>query len=128
MVKVRPKSNRVISGAIFLSPKRGIPFLPGFLLIALGIVVLLAPRFVLGAIAFCLLVLGGLLCYAAYKVIMLRKQINTLAKSFEGTLGGSLYGSGKTRGSSIDPFDSKPDIDITDFTNGGEGGKKIIVH
>jgi hypothetical protein len=124
MRNTRPDLNNIFSGTVFVSTKRGIPFLPGALLITLGIVVLLAPRFVLGAIAFCLLALGALLCYAAYKIIMLRRQINSLAKNFEGSLYGSLRGSGS--GSSA--FGSQPDIDISDFANGGESSKKIIVH
>jgi hypothetical protein len=117
----RPDLNSLFSGSVVISSKRGIPFLPGILLIALGIVVLIAPRFVLGAIAFCLLALGALLCYAAYKIIMIRRQINTLAKNFEGSLYGSLRGAGSS-------FGTKPDIDISDFANGGESSKKIIVH
>lgn len=121
----RPELNTLLSGSVIVSTKRGIPFLPGLLLIALGVVVLCAPRLVLGAIAFCLLVLGGLLCYVAYKVVALRRQINSLAKSFEGSMYGSLRGSGfKGAANSDKLFGDKPDIDITDFEN----TKKIVYH
>lgn len=116
----RPKLHTVLSGPVFISTKRGIPFLPGVLLVALGVVVLLAPRLVLGAIAVCLLALGGLFCYVAYKIMSLRKQLNTLAKNFEG----SMYGSSKGSGLGGSPFSDKPDIDITDFEN----SKKIVYH
>lgn len=116
----RPDLNTILSGSVFVSTKRGIPFLPGLLLIALGATVLLAPRLVLAVIAFCLLVFGGLFCYVAYKIVALRKQLNTLAKNFEGSVYGPLKGSGP--GNS--PYSDKPDIDITDFEN----SKKIIYH
>lgn len=116
----RPNLQTVLSGPVFVSTRRGVPFLPGLLLIALGVVVLLAPRLVLGAIALCLLALGGLFCYVAYKIISLRKQLNTLAKNFEG----SMYGSSKSSGLGGSPYSDKPDIDITDFEN----SKKIVYH
>lgn len=116
----RPLPNVIVSGSMFVSPRRGIPFLPGLMLIALGVVVLLAPRLVLGAIAFFLLVLGGLLCYVAYKIIALRRQIATLAKTFEG----SVYGTVRGAGGEETQYSDKPDIDITDFEN----SKKIVYH
>lgn len=123
-------SGSALSGSFFVSTKRGIPFLPGVMLIALGIVVLVAPRLVLGAIALFLLALGGLFCYVTYKIIALRRQINTMAKNFEGSLYGSLRGSGMGgsgmggSGAKGSPFSDKPDIDITDFEN----SKKIVYH
>jgi hypothetical protein len=113
-------THTMLSGSVVVSTKRGIPFVPGILLIALGVVVLLAPRLLLGAIAFCLLALGGLLCYVAFKIVSLRRQLNVMAKNFEGSLYGSMRGSG-VKGS---PFSDKPDIDITDFEN----SKKIVYH
>jgi hypothetical protein len=120
MNQKRPDLNTILSGRVIVSTKRGIPFLPGLLLIALGCVVLLAPRFVLGAIALCLLALGGLFCYVAFKIVAIRRQINGLAKNFEGSMYGSMRGSG-LKGS---PFNDKPDIDIADFEN----TKKIVYH
>ena len=101
----------VFGQAVFGQTKRSVPFIPGALLILLGVVVLLAPRLLLAAIAFCLLALGGLFCYVAYKIVAIRKQINTLSKNIES----SLYTGSFTR--------SKSDIDITDLDE-----KKIILH
>jgi hypothetical protein len=99
------------SSQVFTKSKRGIPFLPGLLLILTGLVVLVAPRLVLGAIAAVLLMLGFLFCYVAYKFMMLRKQMSAFAKSVEG----SLYSGG---------FKStKPDIDVTDLDS-----DKIVYH
>jgi hypothetical protein len=91
--------------------QRSIPFIPGLVVLGLGIVLLLAPRLVLGALAICLLTLGVFLCYVAYKFAMLRKQLNGLAKSMES----SLY-TASFRG-------SKPDGDIIEVDGG-----KIIYH
>jgi hypothetical protein len=75
------------------------------------VVLVVAPRLVLAAVAACLFIFGALLCFIAYKFLALRKQVSQLAKSMEG----SLYsGSFKT---------SKPDIDVTDSDN-----TKIIYH
>ncbi len=113
-----------------VSTKRGVPFVPGLLLMALGITALVAPRLIFGAIAFCLLALGFLFCYLAYRIAVFRRQINSLAKNLEGSLYGSRRGSGFS-GSGFSSsaerdnlFGDKPDIDITDFEN----GKKIVYH
>jgi hypothetical protein len=98
-------------GAVSGTTKRGIPFIPGLLLILLGVVLVAAPRLLLASIAVCLVTLGVLFCYVAYRVISLRKQINTLSKDFERSLYTGSFHSGK------------PDIDISDFEN-----KKIIMH
>jgi hypothetical protein len=94
-----------VTSQILKRGSRGIPFLPGLLLIALGLVVFLAPRLVLGVIAVFLLTLGLLFCYVAYKFMMLRKQMSAFAKSVEG----SLFTSGFKA--------TKRDIDISDSDN-----------
>lgn len=106
-----PRHSLLSSSVVINKGQRTIPFLPGLLVLGLGIVLLVAPRLVLGALAFCLLTLGIFLCYVAYKFVMLRKQINTLAKSMES----SLYtGSFRT---------SKPDGDVIEIESG-----KIVYH
>jgi uncharacterized membrane protein len=91
--------------------QRTIPFLPGLVVLALGIVLLVAPRLVLGALAICLLTLGVFLCYVAYKFVMLRKQLNSLAKNMESSLYTASYKAGK------------PDGDIIEVQ-----GEKIVYH
>lgn len=108
-----------------VSTKKGVPFVPGLLLIVLGIIALVFPRLIFGAIALCLLALGGLLCYVAYKIALLRRHINSLAKNLEGSLYGSRRGAAfSVSGDRDSLFSDKPDIDITDLEN----GKKIVYH
>ena len=100
------------SSFLFVSKgRKGIPFIPGLLLIALGVTVLLFPRFFLTVLAVCFVAIGALLCYFAYKFMLLRKQLNSLAKNMEG----SLYGSSFKR--------TKPDIEVLDAD-----GEKIVYH
>jgi hypothetical protein len=81
--------------------------LPGLVVLALGVVLLLAPRLVLGALAVCLLTLGLFLCYVAYKFVMLRKQINSLAKNMESSLYTGSFRAGKTDADIIEVDDGK---------------------
>lgn len=87
------------------------PFAPGLMLILLGIVVLAAPRLVLGALAFVLLGLGLLLCYIAYKFVIFKRHVQELTKNFEGSFPGTTFQT------------NKKDIDLTDLES-----KKIIFH
>jgi hypothetical protein len=91
--------------------KKSIPFVPGLLFIALGVTVLLFPRFFMAVLAVCFLAIGALMCYLAYKFMMLRKQLNSLAKNMES----SLYGASFRR--------PKPDIEVLDAE-----GEKIVYH
>jgi len=99
------------SGRIVKTGHRGIPFIPGLLLIVLGVVVLIAPRLVLATIALCLLSLGALFCYIAYKLVAFKRQVQSLTKTFEA----SFHSAG------FDP--GKRDIEVTEFES-----KKIILH
>lgn len=101
----------VFSTSVVKKSLLGIPFAPGLMLILLGLVVLVAPRLVLGALAFLLLGIGALLCYVAYKFVAFKRRVETLAKNFEGSFQTSSFHS------------SKPDIDLTDLES-----KKIIYH
>jgi len=99
------------SSVVINKSQRTIPFLPGLVVLALGIVLLVAPRLVLGALAMCLLTLGAFLCYVAYKFVTLRKQLNNLAKNMESSLYTGSYKAGK------------PDGDIIEVQ-----GEKIVYH
>ncbi len=108
----QPNHHSVWSSSVIINrSQRGIPFLPGIILLGLGVVLLVAPRLVLGALALCLLTLGIFLCYVAYKFVMLRKQINTLAKNMEGSLYGGAF------------RNSKSDSDVIEVD-----GDKIVYH
>jgi hypothetical protein len=95
------------SSAVFNQGQRSIPFLPGLVVLALGIVLLVAPRLVLGAVAVCLLTLGLFLCYVAYKFVMLRKQISSLAKNMESSMYTGSFRAGKADGDIIEVDDGK---------------------
>lgn len=107
----RREGNVLFSTSITTKGRQGVPFAPGLMLILLGIVVLLAPRLVLGAIAFVLLGLGLLLCYVAYKFIVFKRHVQELTKNLEGAFPGSGFQG------------HKKDIDLTDLES-----KKIIFH
>ena len=99
------------SGVVVTSSRRSAPFIPGLLLICLALVVIAAPKLVFGAIAFVLLSLGMLLCYVAYRVMRLKRQLSDMAKDLEKRFYVQSF-----------PMD-KPDIDVTDIES-----KKIILH
>lgn len=63
--------------------RRSFPFIPGLFFISLGILVVLAPRLIIGALAGILLFVGALLCLFAYKFIQFQKKITNLSKQME---------------------------------------------
>lgn len=101
----------VLHSTVMQKGQRSFPYIPGLLLILLGIAVIVAPKLVLSIAAAFIMVIGGVLCYLAYKIIGLRKQFRSLAKNFQAPMYGETFGS------------EKPDIDITEFEE-----KKIILH
>jgi len=109
--KLSSRPSLLTSSVVVTKGQHSIPFLPGLVVLCLGVVLLVAPRLVLGALAFCLLTLGVFLCYVAYKFVMLRKQLSTLTKSMETSLYGASFRAGK------------PDGDIIEVESG-----KIIYH
>lgn len=111
MLNNRTDWNSFFSTRVVKSSQRSVPFVPGLLLIVLGLVVLVAPRLVLATIAFCLLMVGAVCCYVAYKLVAFRRQIQSLTKSFESSFQSPGFHS------------RKPDIDITELE-----GKKIVFH
>lgn len=99
------------SGVVLTSGRRGMPFLPGLLLICLAVVVLVAPKLVFGAIALVLLSLGLLLCYVAYRIVKFKRQLSDMARDIEKRFTAQGF-----------PLD-RPDIDITEVDD-----KKIVIH
>jgi len=95
---------------INLSPK-GIPFMPGLSLILLGAVIILAPKFFLAAVSTLLILMGGLLCYVAWKFVRLKKQFSRFAQDIQNSV-------------EIRSFNVRgDDIDITETDT-----KKILYH
>lgn len=63
--------------------KRSFPFVPGLFFISLGVLVILAPRLIIAALAGLLLFVGALLCFIAYKFIQFQKKVIDLSKQME---------------------------------------------
>lgn len=113
---VRMQTNRAdwnsfFSTRVATKGQGGVPFMPGLLLIVLGLTLVVAPRLVMGVLAFGLVMFGVIFCYIAYKLVAFRRQVQSLTKSFE-----KSFSSGGFSG-------HKADIDITDSEN-----TKIVYH
>lgn len=67
--------------------KRGLSFLPGLFFIALGLLVVFAPRLLIGAVAAVFVFVGLLFCYAAWKVVQFKRKLRTIAKDVESKFG-----------------------------------------
>lgn len=61
-------------------------FLPGFLLTLIALSVLFAPSFLVGLVAVFFLSMGGLSTLLAYKIILLKRRFERIAKEFDGKL------------------------------------------
>jgi len=103
--------NSFLSTRVVTKSHRGVPFLPGLLLILLGLTLLVAPRLVMGVIAFSFVMFGMIFCYIAYKLIAFRRQVQNLTKGFERSFSATGFAG------------HKADIDITDSES-----KKIVYH
>jgi hypothetical protein len=66
--------------------QRSFPFIPGLLLMALALIVVFAPKLLLGAIALILFMLGAFLCFVAWKFMQFRQHLSRLAKDLEGKI------------------------------------------
>lgn len=103
--------NYISSRHLATIPPKGIPFLPGFFLIALGAILFLAPKFFLAAVSAFFILLGIAFCYVAWKVITLKKQVSRLAEELRSTV--------EIRAFQV----QNDDIDITEMD-----AKKIFFH
>lgn len=93
----------------------GFLLVPGLFLVLLGVVALIAPRFILALVAgFCLFV-GALLCLVAFKIAQLQKRFARMAREFEGRI--VVHGVDVVR-----PGDVVQDINVEPIS------KKIIYH
>jgi protein-S-isoprenylcysteine O-methyltransferase Ste14 len=63
--------------------KRAIGFLPGAFFLLLGLLVAYVPQLVIGAIATLFVVVGLLLCYAAWKIAQFKRTLRNLASDVE---------------------------------------------
>jgi len=61
-------------------------FLPGFLLTLIALSVLFAPSFLVGLVAVFFLSMGAMSTFLAYKVILLKRRFERIAKEFDGKL------------------------------------------
>jgi hypothetical protein len=52
----------------------------------LGLLVLFAPRLLIAAVATVLFLIGGLLCFVAWKLMQFKRQLSTLARGLEGRI------------------------------------------
>jgi len=59
-------------------------FVPGLVVVALGLGVVLAPGFFIALIATFFLTIGILLCYAAWRFVQIKKKWESLRKDFQG--------------------------------------------
>jgi uncharacterized membrane protein len=64
----------------------GLLFVPGVCLVLMGIVALLAPRFILALVAGLFLFLGAVLCVVALKVAQIQRKFTRMAREFEGRI------------------------------------------
>ncbi len=81
-----PMWNEHLKIHVARSGRRSFPFIPGLVLIVLGLLVLFAPRLLIAAIATVLFLVGGLLCFVAWKFMQFKRQLTTLARDLEGRI------------------------------------------
>jgi hypothetical protein len=78
--------NKYLKENVFLSGQRSFPFLPGLAFILLGLLVLFAPRLLITAVAGLLFLVGGLLCFVAWKFIQFKRQLASLTRELDGKI------------------------------------------
>jgi hypothetical protein len=78
--------NQHLTVHVARSSRRSFPFIPGLVFIVLGLLVLFAPRLLIAAIATVLFLIGGLLCFVAWKFMQFRRQLTTFARDLEGRI------------------------------------------
>ena len=66
--------------------RRSFPFIPGVFFLALGMIVLLAPKFFVAVLASVFFFIGFIFCYAAWKFIQFKRQIVQLTRDLDGKI------------------------------------------
>jgi membrane protein implicated in regulation of membrane protease activity len=89
---------------------------PGVFFVLLGIVALVAPRFILALIAGFALFVGALLCLVAFKIAQFQRKFARMARDLEGRI--VVHGVNVVPSNEMGP----PDIDVEPTS------KKIIYH
>lgn len=91
--------------------RKGFSFAPGLFLIVMGLVVIIAPRLILGALASLFIFVGVLACYVAWKISQFKKKLQKMAEQVE-----VHYHSEATR-------THRPDVELNESDY-----KKIVFH
>lgn len=91
----------------------GVPFMPGIGLILLGLVIFMAPKFFLAAVASFFVMLGVAACYITWKLLRFKRQVSKLAEEFQHSVEVRAFHP-----------QNNDDIDITDF----DDNKKTYLH
>jgi hypothetical protein len=86
MVSKYDMQNRHLKVRVVQSGRRSFPFIPGLAFILLGLLVLFAPRLLVAAIATVLFLIGGLLCFVAWKLGQFKRQLTNLARDLDGRI------------------------------------------
>jgi hypothetical protein len=86
MVSRYSLTNQHFKLGVTQSGRRSFPFIPGLAFIVLGLLVLFAPRLLIAAIATVLFMIGGLLCFAAWKFVQFKRQLTNLARDLDGRI------------------------------------------
>lgn len=74
---------KVITTSFSTHGRKGFSFAPGLFLIAMGVVVIIAPRLILGALAALFIFIGVLGCYVAWKISQFKKKLQEMAQQVE---------------------------------------------
>jgi hypothetical protein len=63
--------------------RHGAPFAPGIFFILLGLLVVLAPRLLVGAVATLFIFVGAVACYVAWKIAQFKRHLREVAQQVE---------------------------------------------
>ena len=118
MSRKQPFSHHHLTVSLVGHSKRSFPFVPGILLMALALVVVFAPRLLLGALALILFIFGAFLCFLAWKFMQFKRHLTRLSKELEGKFQVQAFHvhDGEAQNSDIEVEPGEPE------------GKKVVFH